>query len=53
MGDRGNIVVHEEVKDEDRTIYLYTHWGGSEIKKDLQEVLSRKSDGMMHLILPE
>ncbi|KKL14977.1 hypothetical protein LCGC14_2510200 [marine sediment metagenome] len=33
MGDRGNIVVHG--------VWLYTHWGGSDIKKDLQKALQR------------
>lgn len=49
MGDRGNIVVHEEcyVKNNgkektDKSIFLYTHWGGYRIKQDVQEVLSRK-----------
>ena len=34
MGDRGNIKVGN--------VYLYTHWTGSHIKKDLQEALKRK-----------
>ncbi|KKN28612.1 hypothetical protein LCGC14_0852570 [marine sediment metagenome] len=34
MGDRGNIKVGN--------VYLYTHWGGSEIKQTLQDVLKRK-----------
>jgi len=33
MGDRGNIKVG--------SIYFYTHWGGSEIKKILQNALVR------------
>lgn len=33
MGDRGNIVVNG--------VWLYTHWGGSDIKKDLQKALQR------------
>lgn len=33
MGDRGNIVIHG--------VWLYTHWGGSEIKQDLQKALQR------------
>lgn len=35
MGDRGNIVLH----DFDVKIYLYTHWGGSNIKEVLKKAL--------------
>ncbi len=34
MGDRGNIKVGK--------VYLYTHWGGSEIKQILKNALSKK-----------
>lgn len=34
MGDRGNIKVGK--------VYLYTHWGGSEIKAILQRALKRR-----------
>ena len=34
MGDRGNIKVGK--------VYLYTHWGGSEIKDVLKKALKRK-----------
>jgi len=37
MGDRGNIIV----KDGESKVYLYTHWGGSELKKTLKEALIR------------
>jgi len=34
MGDRGNIKVGK--------VYLYTHWGGSNLKTVLKKALSRK-----------
>jgi hypothetical protein len=34
MGDRGNIKIGG--------VYLYTHWGGSEIKQTLQKALKKK-----------
>ena len=34
MGDRGNIVVDG--------VYLYSHWGGSELPKVLQEALAKQ-----------
>ena len=45
MGDRGNIIV----KNGESTVYLYTHWGGSDLKKIIKAALirgrSRWSDG--------
>jgi hypothetical protein len=39
MGDRGQI----RVKDErGRLVYLYTHWGGTELKEMLQSALQKK-----------
>lgn len=35
MGDRGNIVIDG--------VWFYTHWGGSEIKQDLQKALNKNS----------
>lgn len=53
MGDRGNIVVLSDLVEgkERQAVYLYTHWGGSEIKNTLKEVLSRKQrwDDMPYL----
>lgn len=37
MGDRGNIALH----DNGVTIYLYTHWGGSDIGSVLRSALIR------------
>jgi hypothetical protein len=45
MGDRGNIVVlsdHIEEGKERQAVYLYTHWGGSEIQLYLKAALSRR-----------
>lgn len=36
MGDRGNIKIGD--------IYFYTHWGGSEVLKDLKNALIRGKD---------
>jgi len=33
MGDRGNIKIGK--------VFLYTHWGGSDIKKDLKKALEK------------
>lgn len=41
MGDRGNIIV----KDDDSTVYLYTHWTGSELPDVLRESLKRAEKG--------
>lgn len=40
MGERGNILVINEEKE----IYLYTHWAGYKIKNILQAALKRGSD---------
>lgn len=40
MGDRGNIIV----KDGDSTVYLYTHWRGSEIPSFVRKSLARARD---------
>lgn len=37
MGDRGNIIVC----DRDDTVYLYTHWYGSELHNILKSALAR------------
>jgi hypothetical protein len=39
MGDRGNIAV---AMDDGGIIYLYTHWGGSGIRHDLERALARR-----------
>lgn len=39
MGDRGNIVTGNQ--DGGPKIYMYSHWGGSGLKKDLQKALKR------------
>lgn len=41
MGDRGNIVIKEAGGG---TIYLYTHWTGSELPGILAEALARGTD---------
>ena len=38
MGDRG------QIKIRDTGVYLYTHWGGSELMADLKRALKRASD---------
>lgn len=40
MGDRGNIIV----KDGESTVYLYTHWTGSDLPETLKGALSRGKD---------
>jgi hypothetical protein len=37
MGDRGNIII----KDADSTVYLYTHWTGSDLPNVLRNSLKR------------
>lgn len=37
MGDRGNIIV----KDRDSTVYLYSHWTGSDLPDVLKSALKR------------
>ncbi len=39
MGDRANVVIDEE---DGGTIYLYTHWGGTDLPQTLQNALKRK-----------
>ncbi len=39
MGDRGNIVFHEDYGD--GVIYFYTHWSGSELPNIVASALSR------------
>lgn len=38
MGDRATI----EIQDNGRSVYLYTHWRGSEIKTILRSALARR-----------
>jgi predicted nucleic acid-binding protein len=40
MGDRGNIQVIHPMG----SIYLYTHWGGSDVARDLARALDRARD---------
>jgi hypothetical protein len=40
MGDRGNIIV----KDGDSTVYLYTHWTGSDLPSSIRASLRRSKD---------
>ncbi len=40
MGDRANILVKEDSND--NGVYLYTHWGGSELPVTLQNALKKK-----------
>ena len=43
MGDRANVVVHQNSYGEDfPPVYLYTHSGGSFLLSDVQEALRRK-----------
>jgi len=39
MGDRRHVILRYS---NGRDIYLYTHWGGSELPKTVQNVLKRK-----------
>lgn len=41
MGDRANVVVKDPYGNK-AEIFLYTHWGGSELPSDVQEALARK-----------
>lgn len=41
MGDRGNIFVKNTTYEKSTGIYLYSHWGGSELKQTLQDALKR------------
>lgn len=38
MGDRANV----KIVDRESTVYLYTHWAGSELPSTLQSALARK-----------
>jgi hypothetical protein len=40
MGDRGNIVVRQTSDTNTDDVWLYTHWGGSEIEETLRLALS-------------
>lgn len=40
MGDRGNIIV----KDDESTVYLYTHWTGSDLPIVIKAALQRGKD---------
>ncbi len=46
MGDRGNIkLVQRSRRDEEpQAIYLYTHWGGSDLPVTLRQALERGRD---------
>ena len=44
MGDRGNIVLRFTEKGQAKDIYLYTHWGGSEIGERLKSALEAGED---------
>jgi len=39
VGDRANVAVKQG--DEDKYVYLYSHWGGHELPLDLQAALKR------------
>ncbi len=41
MGDRGNIVLQD---NEDRQIFIYSHWTGSRMVEDLRKTLRRARD---------
>ena len=42
MGDRANIVIRsDDATSEHNTLYLYTHWSGSELPKILAAALKR------------
>jgi len=40
MGDRANIHIREN--SEDVGVFLYSHWGGTELPEDLQRALAKK-----------
>lgn len=48
MGDRGNVFVVDRYGQDDeqplRGVYLYTHWGGSELHDIVKAALARGSD---------
>ena len=39
MGDRASVFIREQ---SDQGVYLYTHWGGYELPKDVHKALSRQ-----------
>ncbi len=39
MGDRGNVIIREKSKPD---IFLYSHWGGSELPGDVKRALAKK-----------
>lgn len=41
MGDRGNVFCREQYEKEGG-VYLYSHWGGSELPRIVQDVLKRR-----------
>ena len=42
MGDRANVfVVEDEGNNKEEGVYLYTHWGGSELPKTVARALDR------------
>lgn len=44
MGDRGNIAIKQDIKDEcgeNVYIYMYTHWRGSELAEILKSALTK------------
>lgn len=40
MGDRGNVGIREN----DETVYLYTHWSGSELPETVRAAMNRAKD---------
>jgi len=40
MGDRANVLVKYD--DKDSGVYLYTHWGGSDLPSTLQQALKKR-----------
>ena len=40
MGDRGQVKILQW--DEEQAVYLYTHWGASELKDLVKQVLARR-----------
>lgn len=43
MGDRANVVVRDTyMKGEREAVFLYSHWGGTELPEDLRVALARR-----------
>lgn len=40
MGDRANVCVRED--EQDRGVYLYTHWDGSNLPQTLRDALAKE-----------